>query len=233
MAKALIILSGGQDSTTCLYWAKERFDELLALTFDYGQRHRYEIECAKAIALRAGVTHEVLNLGPLFAGLSPLTNDTQAVDTYSSPTALPGGLEKTFVPGRNILFLAVAANRAYVEGCEALVIGVAQEDFGGYPDCREEFILKMQVALESGLERPLNILTPLMHLTKRETVEMALGLPGCMDALGHSLTCYNGCVPPCGACHSCLLRARGFQEAGIDDPLLPKKPAPEDSRLCH
>lgn len=220
MAKALTILSGGQDSTTCLYWAKEHYDEVVALTFDYNQRHIREIESAKVIAKMAGVAHEIINMGSIFAGLSPLTDSSLSVDRYETCEDLPGGLEKTFVPGRNILFLCVAANRAYVTGCDDMIIGVSEEDFGGYPDCRLEFIQKMEEALASGLDKRVTIKTPLIDLNKRKTVELAQTLNGCLEALAFSTTCYNGDSPPCQHCHSCLLRKKGFDEAGVPDPLL-------------
>ncbi|HEY9793259.1 MAG TPA: 7-cyano-7-deazaguanine synthase QueC [Candidatus Obscuribacterales bacterium] len=222
MNSALVVLSGGQDSTTCLYWAKQRFAKVHALTFDYGQRHRLELDSAANIARAADVPHEILDIGQIFAGLSPLTNKSRDVARYDSADALPGGLEDTFVPGRNILFLSLAANRAYVLGCDTVIIGVAQEDFGGYPDCREEFISHMQQALSSGLGKPLSVLTPLMHLNKAQTVELAASLPGCLEALAQTTTCYNGVLPPCGHCHACFLRQRGFEMAGVDDPLLVK-----------
>lgn len=220
VARALVILSGGQDSTTCLFWAKREYGEVVATTFAYNQRHVIEIESARRIARMAEVEHEVVALGPLFQGLSPLTNQAETVEQYASAETLPGGLEATFVPGRNILFLAVAANRAYVRHCDDMIIGVSQEDFGGYPDCRADFVQKMEAALASGLDRKLTIRTPLMHLNKKQTVELAQSLPGCLDALAFSTTCYNGSVPPCGHCHACLLRARGFEQAGVQDPLL-------------
>lgn len=220
MAKALVVLSGGQDSTTCLFWAKRAYGDVHAATFDYRQRHVIEIESARRIAQLACVPHEVIDLGPLFAGLSPLTDMSRDVGQYQSAETLPGGLEATFVPGRNILFLAIAANRAYVHDCDRIVIGVSQEDFGGYPDCRATFIQQMEQAISSGLDRSVVIDAPLMHLNKKQTVELAQELPGCIEALSYSTTCYNGAVPPCGHCHSCLLRARGFSEAGIADPLI-------------
>jgi 7-cyano-7-deazaguanine synthase len=220
MSKALVIFSGGQDSTTCLYWAREKFESVHALTFDYGQRHSLELTSAAKIAQMAGVSHEVLSLGHIFAGLSPLTNNAFAVEHYESADALPDGLANTFVPGRNILFLSLAANRAYVLGADTVVIGVAQQDYGGYPDCRLDFIERMQAAIGSGLDTPFKITAPLMHMTKKETVELAATLPGCLEALAHSTTCYNGDCPPCGSCNSCLLRAKGFAQAGVEDPLL-------------
>lgn len=213
-------MSGGQDSTTCLFWAKQEYAGVSAVTFAYNQRHKIEIDSARTIAAMVGVEHEVIDLGPIFAGLSPLTNSSRKVEQYASAQTLPGGLEDTFVPGRNILFLSVAANRAYVLGCDDLVIGVSQEDFGGYPDCREDFIKGMETALAAGLDRPIKIRAPLMSLTKKQTVELAVSLPGCLEALAHSTTCYNGTSPPCGKCHSCLLREAGFDQAGVKDPLI-------------
>lgn len=220
MSKALVVFSGGQDSTTCLYYAREHYDEVFALTFNYGQRHAREIESAGKIAELAGVPHEIIEMGPLFAGLSPLTNHAVDVAAYEEIESIPSGIADTFVPGRNILFLTIAANRAYVLGADILVLGVAQQDFGGYPDCRLDFIEKMEAALVSGLEFPLKIVTPLMHLTKEETVKMAQRLPGCLEALAFSTTCYNGVYPPCGTCNSCLLRNKGFTQAGVEDPLM-------------
>lgn len=218
--RALVVLSGGQDSTTCLYWAKQRFDQVSAVCFSYSQRHAIEIESARKIASIAGVEVEVIDLGPVFAGLSPLTNKARAVGRYVSAEVLPGGLEDTFVPARNILFLTVAANRAYVLGADAIVIGVSQEDYGGYPDCRTSFIEAMQSALNLGLDRKLEILAPLVQLDKRATVELAAGLGGALEALAYSHTCYAGEFPACGHCHACLLRQRGFDAAGVTDPLV-------------
>lgn len=217
---ALVILSGGQDSTTCLFWAKQNFSSVHALSFDYGQRHKSELESAAKIARMASVPHEIINLGSIFAGLSPLTNSEITLDHYESVDHLPGGLEKTFVPGRNILFLTVAANRAYVLNCHNLVIGVSQEDFGGYPDCREDFLDKMTAALTSGLGTTMQIYAPLMRMTKAQSVLLAKNLPGCLESLAHTTTCYEGCQPPCGHCHACLLREKGFAQAGIEDPLI-------------
>lgn len=225
--RALVVLSGGQDSTTCLYWALETYAEVSALSFDYGQRHRVELDAARRIAAGAGVTHECILMPGLFRGTSPLTDASRAVERYADVDALPTeGVEDTFVPGRNILFLSVAANRAYVAGADALVIGVAQEDFGGYPDCREDFIRAMEAALSLGLDRALRIETPLMHLNKAETVKLARRLPGCWAALAETHTCYEGEVPACGHCHACLLRARGFAAAGFKDPAMERTAGP-------
>lgn len=218
--RALVTLSGGQDSTTCLYWAKSRYDDVRAISFRYNQRHAIELESARHIARMANVEHDIVDVGAVFAGLSPLTDSSVAVETYASAAALPGGLEKTFVPGRNILFLTIAANRAYVADCDAIVVGLSQEDYGGYPDCRADFVEQMERALALGLDRKIKIEAPMLHLDKRETVLMAQGLPGCMEALAWSHTCYNGQFPPCGGCHACLLRSRGFEQAGVPDPMI-------------
>ena len=226
--KMLVLLSGGQDSTTCLYWARATGAEVHAISFDYGQRHKIELDAAKVIAHLGGVkSHTIVPMGPLLdANTSPLTNPDYQVEHYESWDKLPGGLEKTFVPGRNILFLALAGALAYSLDCDTLVIGVSQEDYGGYPDCRTDFIIAMSQALKQGLDRPmLRIISPLLHADKQQTVEWAHNQPNSynpgqiMDALSHSHTCYEGKRPPCGKCHSCLLRAKGFELAGVPDPI--------------
>jgi len=225
--KALVVFSGGQDSTTCLYWALQNFDEVHALTFSYGQRHIIELESARLIAEMAGVTQDLIDLGPAFANLSSLTDTDQAIPASDSAGAsnATAELPSTFVPGRNIVFLSLAASRAYVKGCDTIVIGVSQEDFAGYPDCRESFIKSMESAISNGLDKPIRIAAPLQNLSKKKTVELAVSLPGCMDALAFSTTCYNGQRPPCGNCNSCVLRAKGFAQAGIEDPLLEGVPS--------
>lgn len=227
--KALVILSGGQDSTTCLYWAIEQGYEAHCITFDYGQKHKVEIECAQKIASMAGAASWTLvELGDtILAGTSPLTNKDVELEQYADHQSLPGGLEKTFVPMRNQLFLTVAANRAYVMGCNVLVTGVCQEDSGGYPDCRATFIQALQDAINYGTftgeaDSPglLVIVTPLMHLTKALTVKLAMNMQGCMEALAYTHTSYDGAYPPIGHDHATLLRAKGFEEAGEPDPLV-------------
>lgn len=219
----LVVLSGGQDSTTCLFWAKNKFKEVHALTFNYGQRHRIEVESAKKVAELAKVTsHEILELPAILKGTSPLVNPKQVVEQYTNVESLPGGIEPTFIPGRNTLFLTLASNRAICLNTPNIVIGVCQADYGGYFDCRRDFINEMEKALSLGTFGEawgFKIHTPLMYLTKRESIIIAQTLPGCMDALAYSHTCYNGVFPPCGSCHACLLRKRGFTEIGIEDPL--------------
>lgn len=226
--RAVVVLSGGQDSTTCLYWAQAAGYEVHAVTFDYGQRHAIEIEAAKHIARIAGAaSHEVIALGPILRGTSPLVSGAP-LEQYASHAVLPGGLEKTFVPMRNQLFLTVAANRAYVLGATVLVTGVCEEDYGGYPDCRQVFIEALERASslgtftgQDGALPALHILTPLMHLTKADSVRLALGInEACYAALAWTHTSYDGQYPPVGKDHATLLRAKGFEEAGIPDPLI-------------
>lgn len=222
--KALVVLSGGQDSTTCLYWAKARGYDVHCLTFDYGQRHRIEIQAACTIAALAGAgdQHEILRLGDVLQGTSPLVSGAE-LEQYADHQSLPGGIEKTFVPMRNQLFLTIAANRAAVLGAEAIVTGVCEEDYGGYPDCRRGFIDLLEQTINASLDgaaSKIRIETPLMRLTKKATVNLALDLPGCYSALRWSHTSYDGQYPPTGHDHATLLRAKGFEEAGVPDPLV-------------
>lgn len=217
--RALVVLSGGQDSTTCLFWALARFgtDRVESVTFDYGQRHRVEIECARRVATAAGVANTVLPIDTFSAiGGTALTDDRIEVQD----TAVPAGeLPTTFVPGRNLIFLTYAAAYAWPRGISHLVTGVAQTDYSGYPDCRRSTIDALERTLELGLERAVTIHTPLADLPKRGIVLMARDL-GALDALALTHTCYRGQRPPCGECAACRLRAKGFSEAGIADPLL-------------
>ena len=218
-SKALVLLSGGQDSTTCLYWAIDRFgrDNVSALSFDYGQRHRIELECAAAVAKHAGVQRHCLPIDTFSAlGGDALTD--AGIDVAAGIDEQTG-LPNTFVPGRNLVFLTYAAALAWQRGIDHLVTGVAQTDYSGYPDCREETLAALEQALRLGMESAVRIHAPLMHLSKKATVELARDLGG-LEAMALTHTCYNGQRPPCGECPACELRARGFAEAGIEDPLL-------------
>lgn len=213
------MLSGGQDSTTCLYWAIERFggDNVSSVTFDYGQRHRIELECAARIALHANVPNVCLPIDT-FAALGGNALTDADVDVQEEIDA-GDGLPNTFVPGRNLIFLTFAAAYAYPRKIRHLVTGVAQTDYSGYPDCREDTIRALQTALNLGMEADFEIHTPLMQLSKKQTVELARDL-GALPAMALTHTCYKGQRPPCGRCPACQLRARGFSEAGVPDPLL-------------
>ncbi len=217
--EVLVVLSGGQDSTTCLYWAIDRYGlaAVDTVTFDYGQRHRVELECAVKVAEFTGVSNTCLPIDTLAAlGGDALTDPDIDVDSEMDADT---GLPNTFVPGRNLIFLTYAAALAYRRGIQNLVTGVAETDYSGYPDCREETIIALQQALRLGMESEVTIHTPLMHLSKKKTVELARDLGG-LPAMEYTHTCYNGERPPCGQCPACVLRAKGFAEAGIVDPLL-------------
>ncbi|MER3401850.1 MAG: 7-cyano-7-deazaguanine synthase QueC [Armatimonadota bacterium] len=213
---AVVLFSGGQDSTTCLYWAKRRFDALYALSFDYGQRHRIELDAARTIAQMAGVAqHRIVKV----SALEQLGDSALLTDAPIQETGGRGNLPNTFVPGRNLLFLVLAAAWAYQLECHHLVGGMCQTDYSGYPDCRRATLDTLEQALQLGMEWEIHIHTPLMFLTKAESARLAMEV-GAMEALAYSHTCYEGRFPPCGTCPACRLRAKGFAEAGIPDPLL-------------
>lgn len=236
--KALVILSGGQDSSTCLMWARDHYDEVHAITFDYGQKHRVEIDAARKVAALCGVaSHEVVNVAGLLRGRSPLIDPATPLETYTGyeqmDKVIGNRVELTFVPLRNLLFIVVAANYALSKDCHTLVTGVCQMDNANYPDCSEMFILKTEMGLNEalGMTRPeymasgkprMEIVTPLLFLTKDETVHMAQQFENWQEVLAESHTCYAGQVPPCGKCHACTLRAEGFRRAGVADPLVEK-----------
>jgi 7-cyano-7-deazaguanine synthase len=223
--RALVVLSGGQDSTTCLFWAKKYFAEVHAVTFDYNQRHRRELDAARAVAKLAGVaSHEVVELGPILKGRSPLTDSSQPLEQYqdfSSMDKIIGDrVELTFVPMRNALFLTLAANRAVCLDSYDLVTGVCQADNANYPDCRESFIKAQSRATSQALGvNDFRVHTPLMNLTKADSISLAQRL-GCYEALAWTHTAYDGQYPPVGKDHATVLRAHGFEEAGVPDPLV-------------
>ena len=208
--RALVVLSGGQDSTTCLFWAKREFEEVVALSFNYGQKHALEVELAQTIAERAGVPHTTLDcdlIGRL--GRNSLTHTDMEVEKGVAEGGRP---PSTFVPGRNLFFLSMAAVYARERGISHLVTGVSQTDFSGYPDCRDAFIRSLNVTLNLALDAQMVIHTPLMWLDKCETWALADEL-GVLDLVRHdTLTCYNG-VPGdgCGECPACILRRRGLE----------------------
>ena len=224
-SSALVILSGGQDSTTCLFKAMSEHVTVYAITFDYGQRHIHEVSAAVQVMGKARLSlarHYVVRLHPsILKGTSPLVSKAH-LEQYRDGN-LPGGIEKTYVPHRNMLFLTIAANRAAVLNCDAMYLGVSQEDFGGYPDCRGVFVDAFKSAMHLGIEdagKPVHIETPLLHLTKAQSVMTALDLPGCYYALAFSHTSYDGKYPPTGHDHATVLRAQGFEAADVPDPLL-------------
>ena len=210
---AIVVFSGGQDSTTCLYWALKNYSKVETVFFDYGQRHVIELESAKMIAELAKVPLKVLTVDTLKQlGGNALTDDRE-IDTETE-----SGLPNTFVPGRNLIFLTYAAAFAYQRGIPNLVTGVCETDYSGYPDCRKNTMEALEQSLSLGMEAEFKIHTPLMNLDKKATVILANEL-GAMEAMAFSHTCYEGQFPPCGSCPSCILRAKGFEEAGMKDPI--------------
>jgi len=228
--KALVVLSGGQDSTTTLFWAKEQYDEIHAITFDYGQRHILELESAEKVAFMAGVaSHEFVKVPNCLISSSPLTskNELERYENAAQMDAVIGTRrEDTFVPMRNALFLTIAANRAEALGIRNIVTGVCQMDNANYDDCREIFIRATERYINTALGHDhrgtpqIYIMTPLMHLSKAETVRMSYRMPQCWAALAFTHTSYDGKYPPTDMNHANVLRAQGFEEAGLPDPLV-------------
>ncbi|MDD1781394.1 7-cyano-7-deazaguanine synthase QueC [Enterovibrio sp. ZSDZ35] len=209
MKKAVVVFSGGQDSTTCLIQALSEFDEVHCITFDYNQRHKQEIDVACDVAKALGATsHKVMDVGLLNElAISSLTRDSIPV----SHELQENGLPNSFVPGRNILFLTLAGIYAYQLGAETVITGVCETDFSGYPDCRNDFVQAMNNALVLGMDRQLEIRTPLMWLNKAETWALA-DKYGKLDFVrDQTLTCYNGMIGSgCGDCPACDLRQKGL-----------------------
>lgn len=224
--RALVLFSGGQDSTVCLAWALDRFAHVETVGFDYGQRHRVELDCRRRVveALRARFPPWTAKLGAdHMIDLSALGAISDTALTREAAIAFEtGGLPNTFVPGRNLLFFTYAGALAYRRDLKRLVGGMCETDYSGYPDCRRETLDAQQQALALGLDRPIRVETPLMHLTKADTWALAHALGG--DALvttivEYSHTCYEGdrihrhdWGYGCNACPACDLRAKGWQE---------------------
>ncbi|MGR5295581.1 7-cyano-7-deazaguanine synthase QueC [Vibrio mediterranei] len=209
MKKAVVVFSGGQDSTTCLVQALKQYDEVHAITFDYGQRHKLEIEVAETLAKKLNVkAHKVMDVSLLNElAISSLTRD----DIPVSHELQENGLPNSFVPGRNILFLTLAGIYAYQIGAQAVITGVCETDFSGYPDCRNDFIKAMNSALVQGMDREFDIVTPLMWLDKAETWALADKFNALQLIREETLTCYNGVIGDgCGDCPSCDLRSNGL-----------------------
>lgn len=213
--KAIVLLSGGLDSTVALYKAKaDGFDELYALSFDYGQRHARELECAKASAQEIGVVaHNVVSLKLDLWGGSSLTDKTMTVEDGDVEKE---GIPNTYVPARNMVFLSVAASYAEAVGARDIFIGVSEVDYSGYVDCRQGFIDAMEQAINMGtvcaVEKgeKIRIHAPFIDKTKAQEIKLGRELGVDFDL---TWSCYNGGEEPCGTCDSCLLREKAFREA--------------------
>lgn len=211
MKRAVVVFSGGQDSTTCLIQALTQYEDIHCVTFDYGQRHREEINIAKDLASKLGsITHKIIDVGLLKTlVVSSLTCKNMLIPHYQEEQkALPS----TFVPGRNILFMTLAAIYASQVDSEAVITGVCETDFSGYPDCRDKFIKAFNQAVNLGMTRNLLFITPLMWLNKAEIWAMADYHQQLECIRNDTLTCYNGIIGDgCGQCAACNLRAKGLK----------------------
>lgn len=225
--KAVILLSGGLDSSTVLYAAKSNNIDCYALSFDYFQRHRQELDAAIAIAQSAGVVeHQVVNFDLRRWGGSALTDNSLALPTHRSVAEMSAEIPITYVPARNTIFLSFALSYAEAIGAQQVHIGVNQLDYSGYPDCRPDFLAAMQEVFRLGSKQgregiPIEIIAPLVNQRKVEIIQMgqALGVPW-----AKTWSCYSegGKVNPpvaCGICDSCQLRLAAFAELGLEDPL--------------
>ena len=203
--EAVVVFSGGQDSTTCLVWATKIYEKVYAVSFDYGQRHKKELECAAAIAEELGVEHTVLDLSEL-NHLAP--NSLTREDIEVDKDAPDEGTPNSFVEGRNLLFLTYAAIFAKTHGVTDIITGVSQSDFSGYPDCRDIFIKSLNTTLNLAMDYGFCLITPLMWIDR----ELADSL-GAFDLVREkTLTCYNGIIGDgCGDCPACKLRKRGLE----------------------
>ena len=207
---ALVVFSGGQDSTTCLYWAKKHFKEVYALSFVYGQKHVKEVELAREIARKAEVHFDVMDVSCIGnLGSNSLTDTSIHMDEEKPDGSFPN----TFVPGRNLFFLSIAAVYARERGIAHMVTGVSQTDFSGYPDCRDSFIKSLNVTLNLAMDEQFVIHTPLMWIDKAQTWALADEL-GVLDVVRRdTLTCYNGVQGDgCGHCPACKLRREGLEK---------------------
>ncbi|MCP1158590.1 7-cyano-7-deazaguanine synthase QueC [Bacillus infantis] len=206
--KAIVVFSGGQDSTTCLFWAKKNFKEVEAVTFDYGQRHIAELECARRIAADLAIQHHVLDMS-LLNQLAPNALTRKDIKVEEKEGELPS----TFVPGRNLLFLSFAGVLASQVAAKHIITGVCETDFSGYPDCRDQFVKSLNVTLNLSMDSQFVIHTPLMWLNKAETWKLADELGALEYVKKQTLTCYEGIIADgCGECPACRLRKRGLED---------------------
>jgi len=219
--KAIVLFSGGLDSTTCLYWALAQGYTCEALTVSYGQRHEREIKSAQKITQKLGVKHHLITLQLPWLKTSSLVDPDAPIPDIPVEQIVQEGIPSTYVPGRNLMFLSVAGSLLDAVGAHAIVAGPNAVDFSGYPDCTPAFFSAAADALnrgtKQGVTNGIEVLAPLMHLTKAQIVKLGatLGVP-----FELTWSCYAGGEKPCGHCDSCKLRAKGFEEAGVVDSSL-------------
>lgn len=207
---AVVVFSGGQDSTTCLFWAKEKFNEVIAVSFDYGQKHVKELECAKDLCKEYGVEHHIMDL-KLLNQLAPnsLTRVDIEVDKVKDDDSIPNSC----VDGRNMLFMTFVSVFAKQRGIKHIVTGVSQSDFSGYPDCRDVFIKSLNVTLNLSMDYDFVLHTPLMWIDKADTWKLSYDLGVLKVVKEETLTCYNGIIGDgCKDCPACQLRNDGYDE---------------------
>ena len=219
--KAVVLFSGGLDSTTALCWAMDQGYDCAAISFDYGQRHRKENLCARRIAAALGVKIYENRLDFPWLGVSSLVDDKKMLTKLSlSKIGRGGEIPCTYVPGWNLVFASIGVSLADSIGAAAVVMGPNVIDYSGYPDCRPEFYRALEKAVAAGTRqgasgKKIKLLTPLIRLSKKEIIDLAVSLAA---PLRHTWSCYSGGAAPCGRCDSCKLRAKGFKEAGMQDP---------------
>lgn len=217
--RAVVLFSGGLDSTTCLYWAKSQFKDVIAISFRYGQRHSSELIASQNIASKLGVHHRIIDIDIAQLGGSALTDPNIDVPNYDANSQ---SIPATYVPARNTIFLSYALAAAEVFKANYIIIGVSSVDYSGYPDCRSDYIHAFEVmanlATVAGRQgNKLSIVAPLQHLSKAQTLQLGLALG--VD-YAQTVSCYqaDGLGRACGICDSCVLRSQGFIQAGVDDP---------------
>ena len=218
--KAIVLLSGGLDSTTALYWAISKGYQCHCLIFDYGQRHKREIKSAVAVAKKAKCGYDIIPIKLAWTHTSALLNKKIKLPNLPIDKIGRGDIPSTYVPGRNTLFVAYAISACDALGAEAIVLGPNFLDYSGYPDCRPEYYKAYQKVAALGTKRgtegkPIKILTPLIKLSKSQIVKLALKLNAPIEL---TWSCYAGGQKPCGQCDSCKLRAKGFEQANFRDP---------------
>ena len=236
MSRALVLLSGGLDSTVCLAIAVREASAVVAVTVDYGQRHQMELQGAERVAAALGAEQLVVHLDLSAWGGSALTDEAIAVPDHAvavpdhavavpdhgTAGTAPAVIPPTYVPARNLIFCALACGVAESRNCDSVYLGVNALDYSGYPDCRPEFVAAFREAAALGLKRgvegrPLEFRTPLISRTKAQIVGLGVELGAPLEL---TWSCYRGGPAPCGTCDSCGLRAKGFSEAGVADPAL-------------